>query len=284
MIPSRGANRYSGLPIMTRWSTIVNNAVDTTTLPGAVFVGVLWALAAMAGGRAVRLAIHRFLDRTERAGADPTGIRFLGQLAQVVVYIFAFVGYAHVVPALQKLGTASLAIGGVASVVVGLAAQSTLGNLIAGIAIVLYRPFKIGDRLRVPLSAGMETGVVESIDLGYTTLRTVDKRRLIIPNNTMASQVCIDVSLLPMLTSCDTSIYVAVGGDLDRALKILLDLGKGHQKVAQVDGCNVTRVTGKGAIVTLSAWTADPDAAAGVRSDLLQGASKQFAAAGIRIA
>jgi hypothetical protein len=80
--------------------------MDTSTMIGAVFVAVLWALAAIITGRAVRLAIHRYLDRTQRAGADPTGIRFLGQLARVVVYILAFVGYAHVVPALQKLGTA----------------------------------------------------------------------------------------------------------------------------------------------------------------------------------
>ncbi|MGA2177850.1 MAG: mechanosensitive ion channel family protein [Verrucomicrobiota bacterium] len=269
---------------MTNWSKMADSLMDTKTLPGAVFVGVLCALAAILIGRAVRLAIDRYLDNSERAGADPTGIRFLGQLARIAVYILGFVCYAHLVPALQKLGTASLAIGGVASVVVGLAAQSTLGNLISGISIVLYRPFKIGDRMRVFLPSGQETGMVESIDLGYTALRTADKRRLIIPNNIMASQACVDLSLLPPRTPCDVSIYVAAGGDLDRARKILLDLAKADQRIAQVDGCRFTRVTSKGVILTLAAATADPDAAAGVRSDLLENASKQFEAAGIKIA
>ena len=269
---------------MTKWSDIAGSLMDTSTMIGAVFVAVLWALAAIITGRAVRLAIHRYLDRTQRAGAAPTGIRFLGQLARVVVYILAFVGYAHVVPALQKLGTASLAIGGAASVVVGLAAQSTLGNLIAGVSIVLYRPFKLGDRLRVFLPSGPETGVVENIDLGYTTLRAADKRRLVIPNNIMASQACVDLSLLPPRTSCNVSFYVAAGSDLDQARKILLDAAKAHQQIAQIDGCYLTRVTSKGAIVTLAASCADPDAAPGVVSDLLQEAKKKFDAAGVKIA
>jgi small-conductance mechanosensitive channel len=262
----------------------LNNLVDTHTVLGAVFVAVFFALAAWLVGRAVRLAIHRYLDRTQRDGADPTGVRFLGQLARLMVYIFAFGCYAHVVPFLQKLGTAWLASVGVVSVVVGLAAQSTLGNLISGISLVLYRPFKIGDRLRVSLPTGLETGIVESIDLGYTVLRTADKRRLIIPNNSMASQACVDLSMLPARTPCDVSISVAPGGDLDQARKIILDLAKAHPKVAQVDGCTVTRVTAKGTLLTLAAFCEDPGAAAGVRSDLLQNAKKLFDAAGIRIA
>ncbi len=269
---------------MTSWSKLADNMADTKTLPGAVFVGVIFALTAILLGRAVRLAINRYLDSSERAGADPTGIRFLGQLARIFVYILAFVCYAHVVPALQKLGTAWLASVGVVSVVVGLAAQSTLGNLISGISIVLYRPFKIGDRLRVFLPSGPETGMVESIDLGYTVLRTADKRRLIVPNNIMASQACIDLTLVPPRTCCDVSIYLAAGGDLERARRILLDIGKAHAQIAQVDGCRVARVTSKGVLLTLAASTADPDAAAGVKSDFLESAKKQFDAAGIKIA
>ena len=119
----------------------------------------------------MRLAVHRYLDRAERAGADPTGIRFLGQLANVGVYIIAFLVYSNVVPALKDLGTAWLTSVGVISVVLGLAAQSTLGNLISGISLVIYRPFKLGDRIQVQSPTGAEIGAVENITLGYTVLR-----------------------------------------------------------------------------------------------------------------
>src|SRR4030095_9371845 len=59
---------------------------------------------------------------------------------------------------------------GVVSVILGLAAQSTLGNLIAGVAFLLYRPFRVGDRLRMMVPEGAVTAVVEELTLGYTFL------------------------------------------------------------------------------------------------------------------
>lgn len=265
------------------WRKLAWDMVDTKTVSGALSVGILVIFAAWLLGRAVRLAIHRYLDRTENAGADTTGIRFLGQLARLLVYLLAFGFYAHLVPALNKLGTAWLASVGVISVVVGLAAQSTLGNLISGISLVLYRPFKIGDRLKVSVPSGQETGIVESIDLGYTVLRTPDKRRVIIPNNNMASQTCIELSSLPLRASCDISLYVANGQDLEQASRIMLKAAKAQPKIVQVDGCRVTRVTAKGAILTLAASCEDPDDAPGIKSNLLQSTKKEFDAAGIKI-
>jgi small-conductance mechanosensitive channel len=262
---------------------VAGELTDPKTLPGALFYGFVTVLVAWLVGRAVSLAINRYLDGAQRAGADPTGIRFLGKLARVGIYLLAFVSYSHVVPALQKLGTAWLAGVGAASVVVGLAAQSTLGNLIAGISLVLYRPFRIGDRVQVAAPTGLETGVVVSIDLGYTVLRTADQRLLVIPNSTMAGQASINLTYTPPRTPCGVSLYVASGGDLARARQILIELAKANSKIVQVDGCFVTRVANKGVILALSAACADPDAATGIKSGLLENAKKQFDAAGIKL-
>jgi small-conductance mechanosensitive channel len=257
---------------------------DPGTWLGAILLALIFIIAATLAGRAVRLAIHRYLDKTERAGADPTGIRFLGHLANAGVYIFAFLIYSHIVPALQHLGTAWLTSMGVLSVVVGLAAQSTLGNLISGISLVLYRPFKLGDRLQVPVPTGTETGVVESINLGYTVLRTADERRLVIPNSTMASQASINLSLARKGAPCTLAIILAPTADPGPARKILTDLAKAHPKTIAVDGCNVTALSGAGTTLTLNVWCANADAVAPLKSDLLESARKQFDAAGIKIA
>jgi small conductance mechanosensitive channel len=161
---------------------------------GAVFYGLLFALAAWLIGRALRLAVRRVLARDTHTYVDRTTVSFLAQLAQIAVWLFAFISYAHLVPALSSLGTAWLAGVSVISVVVGLAAQNTLGNLIAGISLLLYRPFKVGDLLKVPAPGGVETGVVESLNLGYTVLRTDDNRRIVVPNSVMASQTTINLN------------------------------------------------------------------------------------------
>lgn len=269
---------------LTDPATWLRDLPNPDTQIGAIALGALFLVAAWLVGRAVRLAIHRYLDKTERAGADPTGIRFLGQLANVGVYIFAFLIYSHLVPALQHLGTAWLTSMGLVSVVVGLAAQSTLGNLISGISLVLYRPFKVGDQLQVSGPKGAEIGVVESINLGTTVLRTADERRMVIPNSTMASQICINLSATRKGAPCNLTITVPSSADVASARKILTDLAKAHPKAAVVDGCNVTAVSGTGTELTLSVWCDDANAAAQLKSDLLESAKKQFDTAGIKLA
>jgi small-conductance mechanosensitive channel len=258
--------------------------LNPATTPGALFYGVVIAGAAWLAGRAVHLAIHRYLDRAEAEGADPTGIRFLGQLGRLAVYIIAFLSYTHVVPALQKLGTAWLASVGVVSVVVGLAAQSTLSNLVAGISLVLYRPFKIGDRVQITAPTGAEIGIVESIDLGYTSMRTADGRRLVIPNATIASQTSINLSGSHPNIPCGVALTITSGEDIERARNILLDVAKAVPKVAKVDGCYVTGVTSAGTVLTLSAQCTDPGDATRIKSDLLENAKKQFDASNIKVA
>ena len=264
--------------------TWLRDLPNPDTWLGAACLALIFILAATLAGRAVRLAIHRSLDKTERAGADPTGIRFLGQLANLGVYIFAFLIYSHLVPALHNLGTAWLTSMGVVSVVLGLAAQSTLGNLISGISLVLYRPFKIGDLLQVGCPTGVEIGVVESINLGTTVLRTADNRCVIVPNSIMASQAGINLSQARKGAPCILTIILAPTMDPAPARKILTDLAKAHPKTIAIDGCNVTALSGSGTTLTLKVWCADPDTAILLKSDLLEAAKKQFDAAGIKIA
>ncbi len=267
----------------TELGRFLRNLTDPHTPIGAANYGLITLVVAWLVSRAVKVAIHGYLDRIERAGADATGIRFLGKLASAVIYLAAFDCYAHVIPALNALGKSLLASLGVASVVVGLAAQSTLGNLIAGISLVIYRPFKLGDRVQVTAPSGLETGVVVNIDLGYTLLRTADQRLLVIPNSVMANQASLNLSLTSPRTSCGVSFYVAAGGDIAHARQILLDAAKAQTKIVQVDGCFITRVTSRGSILTLAASCVDADAAPGLKSDLLENAKKQFDAAGIRV-
>jgi len=166
---------------------------DTKTPIGAVIVGLLFLLVAWLAGRALRLTVHRLLAREPHTYVDRMTVNFLAQFARIAVYLFAFISYAHLVPALSRLGTAWLAGVSIISVVVGLAAQSTLGNLIAGVSLLLYRPFRIGDRLQVTTPVGVQTGVVESVNLGYTVLRADDNHRIVVPNSVMASQTMINL-------------------------------------------------------------------------------------------
>jgi small-conductance mechanosensitive channel len=249
------------------------------TLPGAIFYGICFALVAWAIGRAVHLGVQRLLARDTHGALDRTTVRFLSQLARVLVYVFAFVSYAHVVPSLQQLGRAWLASVGVASVVVGLAAQSTLGNLIAGVSLVLYRPFKIGDQLQITAPTGLETGTVESINLGYTVLRTDDDRMLVMPNSLIAGQTSVNLSGTHPTST--VAFKLTFDADVDKARKILTDIAVQHPNSNGTADCKVTALTPGGVTLTLMTPVKDGRKLAPTNWDLMESAKREFDKAGI---
>lgn len=256
---------------------------NPTTLLGAVFYAVIVIVLAWLFGSFLNLVIHRYLDRAEAAGADSTSVRFLGQLGRVVVYILAFTLYAYLVPPLHDLGTAWLASVGLFSVVIGLATQSTLSNLIAGISLILYRPFRIGDRIQVSTPAGAQIGVVESIDLGYTTLRAPDGRRVVLPNSIVASQPNINFSRNAARMLIELSLTVQIDSDIDRAREIFLAAAKTVTKIPKVNGCFITNISKEGTTLMLSVMCLDPSDVTGIKSDLLEEIKKQLDTAGIAL-
>lgn len=165
---------------------------------GTLLLLVAFAVMAALASRLLRAAVRVGLRRGSRTHIDRTAVQFLQQLGSIFIWAFAMVAFVRMVPALAELGTALLAGVSVASVVIGLAAQSTLGNLISGVALLIYRPFEVGDRLQVSAPTGLETGVVESISLGYTVLVTSDRRRITISNSSLANQTTINLRDVPL--------------------------------------------------------------------------------------
>jgi moderate conductance mechanosensitive channel len=160
---------------------------NPTTLVGAMAWGLLFF--AIATGFAA--GVRRSTRRIESHLSDVTGLRFAAAFAQVLAYVIAFIIYAHLIPELHDVQKTLLAGVGVVSVIIGLAAQSTLGNMIAGISLVLYRPFKIGDRVQLSTPGGLKVATVTAISLGYTALRENDQNDIIVPNSLMGSSVII---------------------------------------------------------------------------------------------
>jgi small-conductance mechanosensitive channel len=161
--------------------------LDPKNLAGALFYAIFFLTVALLAGRLARL----FARRSARHFSDITAINFIAQLAQVAIFLIALILYAQLIPALRAMGTALLAGVSVVSVVIGIAAQNTLGNLIAGFSLLLYRPFHIGDRVQLNTPRGAAIGTVSELSLGYTVLTDPDKHEIIVPNSVMVTQVII---------------------------------------------------------------------------------------------
>ena len=171
---------------------LLHQFFDPTRPWGAAVVGLLFLAVAVISARLLHVWVRRLMSHAPTL-IDPTAASFFGQLAQVICFLLALIIYAHLVPALRRFGETILASAGLVSVVIGLAAQNTLGNLISGFSLLLYRPFAIGDVLILNTPTGKETGTVREFTLGYTKLMTDDGRWIIVPNSTIASNIIIRV-------------------------------------------------------------------------------------------
>jgi small-conductance mechanosensitive channel len=183
---------------------------DPASLLGAVTYGVIFMVLALFAGRGVRvLARHG-----ESHLSDLTALRFVTQLLRLLIYLLAFIVYTRLVPALHELGTTLLTGVSVVGVVIGIAAQNTLGNLVAGFSLVMYRPFHVGDEVQLTTPKGLTTGTVKSLSLGYTLLHdNKDDQDIIVPNSVMSTNVVILTKTRGAKASVGSGIIQAVGQD-----------------------------------------------------------------------
>jgi small-conductance mechanosensitive channel len=179
------------------------------------------------------------------------------------------------------MGTALLAGASVASVVIGLAAQSTLGNLVAGIAITIYRPFSLGDTLQVATPTGTDIGVVELISLGYTTLRAPAGHLIVLPNSSAASQVLINLSRTYAPWPIVITIRLSRHADQEAARHLALSVAAEDVGEKAVIGCFLTKMDA--AALTLELRLHAPDAAGrdALRSNLIAQLAQRFSAANV---
>ncbi len=157
--------------------------------PGDTVMRIATVLALLALGWTVardigRAAAPTFFRRMDPGTAGTVG--FLIRLVTIVITLFIALRVAQ-----ANAGTL-VAGGAFTAVVLGLAAQQTLGNLIAGMVLLSARPFRVGERVRLqagPL-AGTTEGVVSSLGLLYTTLARGEDR-IMIPNNVVLASAVV---------------------------------------------------------------------------------------------
>src|ERR1700729_2338377 len=231
--------------------------ISPSSLIGALAYFLLFVILAYVLSRLLRSAVHASMTRAGHL--DRTTISFLQQILTALIWVIMLILYAHLIPVLRSLGTALLAGASVASVVIGLAAQSTLGNLVAGVAITIYRPFRLGDTLQMASPTGTEIGTVEMISLGYTTLRAPDGRLIVLPNSIAASQVMINLS--QTFTPWQMSITISIGrsADLEAARKLAIGVAAESVGEKAVYGCYLTKMEPTSAVLELRLRA--PDAA-----------------------
>jgi small-conductance mechanosensitive channel len=262
----------------------LSTLADPRTWPGGAAYAVLLFIFAIIASRVIRVLATRALARGRVHHLDRAVVQFLTQFAQVLVWIGVVMVFLHIVPALQKLGTALLTGVSVASVVIGLAAQTTLSNFIAGFSLILYRPFEVDDVITITGPGGQAmVGVIEQLSLGYTILRTSDDRRIVMPNNVIANQVAVSSNHAQLRNMAIVSAILPKGKGTERVKQFLLGAAKNHPAVINVISCLDLALPDGGISLSLRVWCRSPAAAEAVPRDIISIVREKASAEGIDI-
>jgi small conductance mechanosensitive channel len=166
-------------------TTVAENLKHFIALYG---LKVIAAVAILIGGRIASGFIRSILKRIlMKSKVEQTLITFIINLTYTLLIAF------FIIAALGKLGvqtTSFIAIIGAAGLAVGLALQGSLSNFAAGVLMIIFKPFKVGDFIE---GAG-STGVVEGIGIFTTELKTPDNKLVIIPNSKITGDNIVNYS------------------------------------------------------------------------------------------
>ena len=164
-----------------------------------------------------------FLRTLQKKEVDPTLVGFITSMLHGGLVIFV------VISAISKLGvptTSFVAVIGAAGLAVGLALQGSLSNFAAGILLIIFKPFKVGNFVK----AGGEAGVIVEVGIFTTELKTPDNVQIIIPNSTIMGSAITNVSAHPT-RRVDMTLGVGYGDDLNKAKQIMEDLLAADERV-----------------------------------------------------
>lgn len=191
-------------------------------------IRVLLALVFFLIGIQIIKLVRRIVRRSlKRGNADVGVIQFLDSFIKVVLYVVLL----FMIASEFGLDAASvIALLGSAGVAIGLAVQGSLSNFAGGVLILLLKPFKVGDYIKVD-NEGHE-GTVREIQLFYTKLTTPDNHVVIIPNGSLANSSIMNISTLGE-RKMDIPVTISYDADIRRAKEVLMNILNSDEAVMQ---------------------------------------------------
>ena len=257
-----------------------------------IVIGII-LVGAFVFSKIVRWLIDRsFTVTSEKLKVDKTRYRFFKNAVSFVIWTIALATIIYTIPRFKHLAITLFAGAGIMLAAIGFAAQQAFSNIISGIFIVIFRPYRVGDLIKV---GTQEYGIVEDITLRHTVLKNFESKRIIIPNSTMGSEVIINDSIMENKVCRFIEVGISYDSDIELACKILQEEAKkskyyfdnrtAKEKKEGLDPVQVRVLKFDEYSVNLRAyvWLNDPLNAQLAHSDINKGIKKRFDKEGIEI-
>jgi len=165
-----------------------------------------------------RIFDRYILQSTKLISNDPTSYQFVKHLGRAFIYILGFSVAVNSIPSLRSLSTSLLAGAGILAAIVGFASQSAFSNIISGLFIIIFRPFRVNDHLTIDQTT---FGIVEDVTLRHTILKSPENRRIVIPNSVMSDKIILNSHLNDPRVCKFIEMSVGYESDVNMAMEIM---------------------------------------------------------------
>jgi len=196
----------------------MENFLDSKYFKYAIIV-VITLVAAMIITRILRFTMNRFFIRSsQKLNVDSTKFNFLKNAVSFMVFIAAFIFIFIMIPELKSLGLTLTAGAGVITAVLVFASQQAFSNIISGIFIVIFQPFRVNDHIKI---GELFVGYVEDITLRHTVIRNYENRRIVVPNSVISAETITNSNIVEDKINNFLEIGISYDSDIDKAMEIM---------------------------------------------------------------
>ncbi len=240
----------------------------------------------------IRKFLNRFISKnSDRLNLDPTRYNFMKNASTAIIMGAALAFTFYAIPSLRSLGTTLFAGAGIAAAAIAFASQQALSNIVGGVFLVIFRPFRVGDIIHV----NGNSGEVEDITLRHTVIKSFENRRVIIPNAVMSNETIVNSTIREEKMCRFIEFGISYDSDVNLAKKLIREEALKHPEY--IDGRTLDEIS-KGVETPRIAMTAHGDSSVTLRTyfwcggpvkamnahwDLLESVKKRFDAEGIEI-
>ncbi|HTH54699.1 MAG TPA: mechanosensitive ion channel family protein [Cyclobacteriaceae bacterium] len=257
-----------------------------------IFIAAVLAITFLAS-LLFRFLVGRFIKGAARKlKVDPTRYNFFKNAVDFILFFAAIIVIFRSIPSLRTYGTGLLTGAGVLAAIVGFASQSAFSNIISGVFLVIFKPFSVGDRVKI---GQLYTGDVEDITLRHTVIKDFENRRVIMPNSVISNETIINSTTVDERMCVFVEIAVGLKTNLDKAIAIMQEEAARHRyfienrsdiEIARGEQPVMVRVMtflNGGILLRAYVWTRNATDAFDLKCDLNKSIKERFDKEGIEL-
>jgi small-conductance mechanosensitive channel len=263
--------------------------LETLIAPIAIIIS------AVIVGKFLSLIIRGYIRRSAKLlHTDPTNYSFLQNAVSMVVFLGAVFFVVWNIPELHDLGRTLFAGAGILAAILGFASQEAFSNIISGVFIVIYKPFSVGDNIK--LLSNNQVGEVEDITLRHTVLKSIENRRIVVPNSVISREQILNSSIKDVRIRQHVEATIIYESDHNKAIQIMREEAEKHPLT--IDGrtgeeklnneplvpVRVVALETTGTRLRAYVWAKNNDDAFTLKCDLFKTFKERFEREGIVIA